>query len=520
MEYVPAGTLEALIERARTVPRHEQSGRMVLDVVDAALEKRGETPPLDSMLRAQLERATWPEAVCILGAQLGIALDYAHTQQVLHRDVKPANVLLAATGRPKLADFNISYSAALEVATAEEYMGGSLPYMSPEQLEIVSPFHDREASRLDARSDVYGLGVVLWELLTGKIPFPEPEDGQGWSVLFTHMLETRQQGVPAEELDALPGTVPSMVVETLRACLAADPNARPQTGADLARRLELCLDPQLRTLLSDAGPKPIRTARRRPLLALIVMVLVPNVALSVLNILYNVRVVVSPDQVDGFFQQVQVVNGIAFPLGITICLWFSMPIIKALRGRTRGDLDTAEARAAARLRATRLGGALAAVLLPLWTVAGFAFPIWRRMQQGEATEGAYFHFMMSHVMFGLLSATVCYFLANWLMTRVAIPLLITPGDVDEPCVQAMRRQRRRLVAYFAGCVAVPFVSIVLLATRTEAMKEAMQSTWLVLGLMGAGAFGLSLVLSRRITANLRALERGLAPRKDRFRPLV
>ena len=83
---------------------------------------------------------------------------------MLHRDVKPANVLLTAEPSPKLADFNISFSDKVDGATPAAYFGGSLAYMSPEQLEACNPAHARSADELDGRSDLYSLGMVLWEL--------------------------------------------------------------------------------------------------------------------------------------------------------------------------------------------------------------------------------------------------------------------------------------------------------------------------------------------------------------------
>ena len=180
MQYISGGTLQSVVDHARQVPPEMRSGATLLAAIDSALARRGEQPPMDSMTRYRLQRATWPQVVCWLGARLAAALAYAHEHGVLHRDVKPANVLVAADGHPKLADFNISFSK-LDGATPAAYFGGSLAYMSPEQLEACDPAHSRQPEELDGRSDVYSLGVLLWELLTTRRPFAEDASAHTWS---------------------------------------------------------------------------------------------------------------------------------------------------------------------------------------------------------------------------------------------------------------------------------------------------------------------------------------------------
>ena len=335
MQYVPGGTLQGVIEHVRKAAPGVRSGATLLEAVDAGLAQGGEAAPADSMTRYRLQRASWPEAVCWIGARLASALAYAHGRGVLHRDVKPANVLVSAEGSPKLADFNISFSK-LDGATPAAYFGGSLAYMSPEQLEACDPGHAREPDELDGRSDVYSLAVVMWEMLTGRRPFPEDALPANWSQALGKMTALRRAGLPAEARSLLPADCPIGLAEVLLTCMAPEPADRYPTAAAAAREIELCLQPRARRLLH--GSDRLRSfPKRYPVLATIVGGLLPNMVMCLLNIAYNNREMIkdlNAAVVPVFYQAIAVINAVGYVIGLTTTLLVGRPAL--LRGEPDG----------------------------------------------------------------------------------------------------------------------------------------------------------------------------------------
>lgn len=175
-------------------------------------------------LRDRLEREGLlpPREAAMLVAQVAVGLAHAHAAGLVHRDIKPSNILLeASTGRAKLTDFGLA-RAVEESAdgdgriTQSGHILGTPAYMSPEQ--VLAP------EKVDARSDVYSLGVVLYELLTGDVPF------RGAPSLVMQLVAHEEPRPPRAVNPAVPRDVETIVGK----CLARDPAGRYATASALA----------------------------------------------------------------------------------------------------------------------------------------------------------------------------------------------------------------------------------------------------------------------------------------------
>ena len=169
----------------------------------------------------------------VLRTVRGVAegLAHAHGRGVLHLDLKPANVLIADDGTALLLDFNLSKDLA---AGTREQTGGTLPYMAPEQLD---GFRARDDRHLDERTDLFALGVIFYELLTGRHPFPRPA---GAAPDLARMAAERRAG-PARLRagnPAVPYAVESIVTALLQPLPARRYPSAAALAADLARQLE------------------------------------------------------------------------------------------------------------------------------------------------------------------------------------------------------------------------------------------------------------------------------------------
>jgi len=263
MPYYGSTTLAQIIEGLRSEPgRLPKSGRIFLSTLFARSESRrsshefelpeGSTihgaadqtlhdihmPALSVTGKSvedldKLARMSHVEAALWIIARVADGLAHAHSRNILHRDLKPANILLTDEGQPMLLDFNLAVSRKVE--SLNRYRnGGTLPYMAPEQLTSLAG----GKYRADPRSDLYSLGVILFELLTGQHPFPLPR-GKVAEIAGKMIQDRLSTKIDPRRFN--PNISPA-VASIIRKLLAPNPEQRYQSALELQEDLDRHLE--------------------------------------------------------------------------------------------------------------------------------------------------------------------------------------------------------------------------------------------------------------------------------------
>ncbi|MCP4249674.1 MAG: protein kinase [bacterium] len=234
-----------------------------------------------------------------LFAQVCLAVQYAHQNGVIHRDLKPSNILVDAEGHPKVLDFGLAKLMTpptdVTIVTVSREIIGTLPYMAPEQAQ-------GSVDRIDTRTDVYALGVVLYQLLTGQ--FPYPLTGQITEIV-QHIAETRpapltqqwsrESGVGGRTAKILrPGECPidNEVQTIVLKGLAKEPDRRYQSTGELARDIGHYLAGEPIEAKRDRGWYVLRKTIRRyraPIIAATIAVILAGLAVYQFTAMYRER---------------------------------------------------------------------------------------------------------------------------------------------------------------------------------------------------------------------------------------
>lgn len=512
MQYVSGTTLERVIQTLRHREPQTWSGQAVLDAIDARSTDPALFDPAALRDREALAGCDFAEAVCWLGVRLAEALAHAHNQGVFHRDVKPANILLNRYGRPLLADFNVALDRQRVRGPAGAIFGGTLAYMAPEHIDAFNPGEPFTPEVVDARSDVYSLGLVLFELLTGRLPFPVVLQAETTAEALRGLADQRRMQAPSPRKFA---EVPEVLDRIVRRCLDPEPEGRYQTAAELAQALTGCGEHRRATKALPPGHLLTPAAARHPFLLGAVLLLIPHVLGSIVNISYNsLRIAgqLTQEQQAAFAHLVLGYNLIVYP----VCLWLMCrlvaPIYRGVRELAGPIVPDREHIAALRRRL---------LILPLWTVGlacvgwlpgGILFPLGIDLLSGGVPEGVYGHFVLSFTMSGLIALTYSVLVCEFIGLRILYPQFwVDARGFRERTQTELRGEAWRLyiLQLFAGIIPLAGACLMVAVGPETLITPASYRTFrvLVTGLIALGmlGFGVALSASDRLRQTLHAL---------------
>lgn len=218
MPFLGGATLSSILHKLLDHPVQERTGQSILDALDAAAGDTRADIPKQGGYRQTLACASYTDSICFLGVCLADGLQYAHERGLIHLDIKPSNVLLAADAQPLLLDFHLAIHALPAGSTAQEGIGGTPHHMSPEQELACAATRKGQPVPLavDGRSDVYSLGRLLHGALADSDHGPDRS---------LPSLRSRNRNISQGLSDVI------------QKCLAERPEARYQSAAALAADL-------------------------------------------------------------------------------------------------------------------------------------------------------------------------------------------------------------------------------------------------------------------------------------------
>ncbi|MGE5670910.1 MAG: serine/threonine-protein kinase [Fibrobacterota bacterium] len=251
---------------------------------------------LDSLIK---EHGKIPPVICTaIGIQVASALAYAHTEQfllygktyngIIHRDLKPANIMIGQNGVVKLMDFGIARPSEVGLHTVAGNIVGTLPYLSPEQLD---------ESEIDQRSDIYSLGTIMYESLTGEKTFPQQT--------VTNLMRMKIIN-SYRKFDALSIDVHPHLAKAVEKCLSQDKNERFTTSKEFEDTLKLIfkhltnepIDSVLQKFVNDPNSFVLKPGKKKRKLKKLVPVFIGAGVVAVIGAVAGLLIAFPPEKMD------------------------------------------------------------------------------------------------------------------------------------------------------------------------------------------------------------------------------
>ncbi len=465
MQAILGGTLASVVKATRTKQLAELNGSDVLAAVDASLIEAQQQPPERGA--DPLRSMNWAATTAWIGAKLAEGLQAAHDRGILHLDVKPANVLLAPTGSPKLVDFNVSDRGLSSLR--EKRVGGTLPYMSPEHLSAAS--ESPELSRVDQRSDSFSLAVTLWELWQGERPWPMASVPDTWSNAIQDQLSARQLDFTCRRVDTSAEGI--WLERVLRSTMDPDPNVRPQSCQELATRLVLTHHPELVSRFTPSNDSLAGHLLRMPvLLATSLVSFLSNGPMGAINFFYNREVIVRQfKELLPQFRDISIVlNSIAFPVAGALLILFCWLVQRSLKRAHAGAIATESEIDFV----WRFGHRAAVISGVLWLAFGLIFPVVLQRYEPDLKLNDFVHFFISLSICGGIALIYPFFGISLLSIYIYYPQLISRTMSDPNFAERSEWLRRRAELYLVLAASVPLLAIGLLIVMKSNAPQMLQ----------------------------------------------
>ena len=339
------------------------------------------------------------ESVCAIGEKLARALEHAHQRGFVHRDIKPANILIDRDGTAYLADFNM---AETQDACATSG-GGTIAYMAPEQLGHL--LREPDTPEVSPRSDLYSLGVVLWEFVCGQRPLQDAES----TVVAANSGDRLKQylGLRRRELDLHHPSLPLALALVLRRALMPNPSQRFGSAQGMATALRGLSQLQQARRRSPSLISRFPALQRNLFWLILLGGLLPHFAASALQSAYN-QATIQGISSDAFTKAFVAYNIVVYPACIS---WLALKLYRFRKGYQRlvGEepMRRSEVRQL-RHRLLKLPAQFMAASAVGWFPGALLFPLLLDRFGGNVSTGAWIHYGVSFFIAGMIAATYSY----------------------------------------------------------------------------------------------------------------
>lgn len=513
MQYIAGSSLKDVFKKMKAGGQARTGGQFIA-ALNSELDRTGEPAPVESRNRDWIAESPWHQVVSRIGSQLAGALAYSHSQGVLHRDIKPANVLVDLHGFPKLVDFNISFSSEVVGTTAETYFGGSLAYMSPEQLEASGAEFSRKPDSLDEKTDIFSLGVVLYELVTGDRPFKNEanDKSQQQLSLVERLVRQRQTQLDWTELNKNAGEN-ELLVDAVVCALQPEPRSRFQSANSMERHLSWASDETTSNYLCQTKRGWRRIVGMWPFLSIVLVGAAISMFATWFVICFNAEEAIATEDQALFQWLRRMINRFVYPLVMALGYLMVRPLSRALK-RCAGPDDISELGLissndlkSALHTNLNLGSRLALAFAIAWTVSGVSYPLFLTLFGASVGLSTWSDFVLSHVLAGLITAAYFFCTVSTFSLAVWHPILLRRSlrrelNVNLESELSKIQSHNRLFQVLA--IATPLAAIAALVNLRTGLN-----TFAVGVLSTASFFGLGVLVwtSRQLEHSLNALRK-------------